>query len=96
MIIVAMNTNPQYINNSTMQTVQVQVSELRNQLTANDYELFRRGVIMECRVTNATWSNWTTGKFLPEKKYQSLIDRVAARFGLTVFGTEVAVEGGQQ
>lgn len=63
-------------------------------MTANDYELFRRGVISECRVTNATWSNWTTGKFLPEKKYQSLIDRVAARFGLTVFGTEVAVEGG--
>lgn len=63
-------------------------------MTARDYELFRRGVIMECRVTNATWSNWTTGKFLPEKKYQSLIDRVAARFGLTVFGTEVAVEGG--
>lgn len=75
-----------------MQTIQL--SELRGQLTARDYELFRRGVIMECRVTNATWSNWTTGKFLPEKKYQSLIDRVAARFGLTVFGTEVAVEGG--
>jgi hypothetical protein len=49
---------------------------------------------MEYRVTNATWSNWTTGKFLPEKKYQSIIDHVAARFGLTVFGTEVAVEGG--
>jgi hypothetical protein len=79
-----------------MQTAQVQLSDLRCRLTAYDYELFRRGVIMECRVTNATWSNWTTGKFLPEKKYQSLIDLVAARFGLTVFGTEVAMEGGQQ
>ena len=74
----------------------VSLDELRATLSAADYELFRRGVIMECRVTNATWSNWTTGKFLPEKKYQSLIDRVAARFGLTVFGTEVAVEGGRQ
>lgn len=72
----------------------VSLDELRVTLSAADYELFRRGVIMECRVTNATWSNWTTGKFLPEKKYQFLIDRVAARFGLTVFGTEVAVEGG--
>lgn len=72
----------------------VSLDELRVTLSAADYELFRRGVIMECRVTNATWSNWTTGKFLPEKKYQPLIDRVAARFGLTVFGTEVAVEGG--
>lgn len=72
----------------------VSLDKLRYTLSASDYDLFRRGVIMECRVTNATWSNWTTGKFLPEKKYQSLIDRVAARFGLTVFGTEVAVEGG--
>lgn len=84
--------NKKTLTFNNMQTVTL--SELRGQLTANDYELFRRGVIMECRVTNATWSNWTTGKFLPEKKYQSLIDRVAARFGLTVFGTEVAVEGG--
>ena len=74
----------------------VTLSELRGKLTANDYELFRRGVIMECRVTNATWSNWTTGKCTPEAKYQSLIDRVADRFGLTVFGTEVAVEGGAE
>ena len=72
----------------------VSLDELRVTLSAADYELFRRGVIMECRVTNASWSNWTTGKFLPEKKYQPLIDRVAACFGLTVFGTEVAVEGG--
>lgn len=74
-----------------MQTVQL--SELRDRLTANDYEQFRRGVIMACRITNATWSNWTTGKFVPEKKNQPLIDSVAARFGLTVFGTK---EGGNQ
>jgi len=78
----------------TTELKSVSLDKLRVTLSAVDYELFRRGVIMECRVTNATWSNWTTGKFLPEKKYQSLIDRVAARFGLTVFGTEVAVEGG--
>lgn len=78
----------------TTELKSVSIAELRGTLSVADYELFRRGVIMECRVTNATWSNWTTGKFLPEKKYQSLIDRVAARFGLTVFGTEVAVEGG--
>lgn len=72
----------------------VSLSELRNKLSAADYELFRRTVVLQCMITNATWSNWTTGKFLPEKKYHSIIDRVAARFGLTVFGTEVAVEGG--
>lgn len=72
-----------------MQTIQL--SELRGRMSANDYELFRREVIMACLVTNATWSNWTTGKFVPEKKYQPLIDRVAARFGLSVFGTEAAV-----
>lgn len=75
-----------------MQTVQL--SELRDRLSANDYELFRRGVIMSCLITNATWCYWTKGKYTPETKYQPLIDRVAARFGLTVFGTEVAVEGG--
>ena len=72
-----------------MQTIQL--SELRGRMTANDYELFRREVISACLITNATWSNWTTGKFVPEKKYQPLIDRVAARFGLSVFGTEAAV-----
>ena len=79
-----------------MELSKITLQELSKKLSKENYELFRRGVIMECRVTNATWSNWSTGKFLPEKKYQSLIDRVAARFGLTVFGTEVAVEGGRQ
>ena len=78
----------------TTELKSVSLDELRVTLSAADYELFRRGVIMACLITNATWSNWTTGKFVPEKKYQPLIDRVAARFGLTVFGTEVAVEGG--
>lgn len=77
----------------TTELKSVSIDKLRYTLSAADYELLRRGVIMECRVTNATWSNWTTGKFLPEKKYQSLIDRVAARFGLTVFGTK---EGDKQ
>lgn len=79
-------------NSSQMQTIPL--DKMRSRLTQADYELFRRGVIMECMITNATWSNWTTGKHLPEKKYQPLIDRVAARFGLTVFGTLTAVEGG--
>ena len=73
---------------------EVSLAELRVTLSAADYELLRRAVILQCRVSNATWSNWTKGKCTPEKKYQSIIDRVAARFGLTVFGTEVAVEGG--
>lgn len=74
----------------------VSLNELDRRLSKADYELFRRGVIMACMITNATWSNWTTGKYTPETKYQSLIDRVAARFGLTVFNTPVAVEGSQQ
>lgn len=69
------------------------LSELANILSKADYELFRRGVIMACMISNATWSNWTNGKCQPETKYQPLIDRVAARFGLTVFNTPVAVEG---
>ena len=69
------------------------LSELANILSKADYDLFRRGVIMACMISNATWSNWTNGKCQPETKYQPLIDRVAARFGLTVFNTPVAVEG---
>ena len=73
----------------------VSLTDLKNFLSAADYEQFRRMVVMECHVTNATWSNWTTGKYTPETKYQPLIDRVAARFGLTVFNTPMAVEGGE-
>ena len=73
----------------------VSLNELDRRLSKADYELFRRGVIMACMITNATWSNWTTGKYTPETKYQPLIDRVAARFGLTIFGT-TKEEGGQQ
>lgn len=77
-----------------MKLSKITLQELSKKLSKEDYELFRRGVIMACLITNATWSNWTNGKCQPETKYQPLIDRVAARFGLTVFGTEVAVEGG--
>ena len=83
-----------------MQTTQTELKtttldKLKDVLSANDYELFRRAVVMECRVTTASWSHWTTGKYTPETKYQPLIDRVAARFGLTVFNSPVAVEGGR-
>ena len=73
----------------------VTLTELRSTISVADYEQFRRMVIMRCMITNATWSNWTTGKFVPEKKYQPLIDRVAARFGLTIFLT-TQEEGGQE
>ena len=46
-----------------MQTTQTELkpvclTELRNRLSAADYELFRRSVVMRCMITNATWSNW--------------------------------------
>ena len=70
----------------------VGITELRNQLSAADYELFRRAVVMKCMISNATWSNWTKGKCTPEAKYQPIIDTVAAQFGMMVF----AREGGNQ
>ena len=79
-----------------MELSKITLQELSKKLSKEDYELFRRGVIMACMITNATWSNWTKGKYKPETKYQPLIDSVAARLGLTVFNTPVAVEGGQQ
>ena len=73
----------------------VGITDLKDVLTANDYEQFRRLVVMQCMITNATWSHWTTGKFTPENKYKPIIDGVAARFGLTIFGT-TKEEGGQE
>ena len=79
-----------------MELSKITLQELSKKLCKEDYELFRRGVIMACMITNATWSNWTNGKCQTEKKYQPLIDRVAARFGLTVFNTPVTVERGDK
>lgn len=69
----------------------VQLSELRDRLTANEYEQFRRVAIMKCLISNATWSNWVNSKCIPEDKYKPIIDGIAAIFGFTVFGTK---EGG--
>ena len=66
------------------------LTELKSHLSAADYELFRRGVVMRCMITNATWSNWTLGKVTPETKYQSIIDSVAAQFGIVIFNREGA------
>lgn len=79
-----------------MQTTQelkaVSLKDLKNLLSAADYELFRRAVVVKCLITNATWSNWTLGKSTPETKYQPIIDTVAAQFGMRVF----AQEGGEE
>lgn len=66
----------------------VSLSELRNKLSAADYELFRRTVVLRCMITNATWSNWTNGKCTPETKYQPIINEIASPFGLSIFETE--------
>ena len=81
-----------------MQTTQTELKdvslvELKDVLSANDYEQFRRMAVMQCMISNATWSHWTTGKHEPENKYKHIIDGIAARFGLVVFGTK---EGGDQ
>ena len=68
------------------------LTELRTCLSASDYEQFRRAVVMECMITSASWSNWIRGKYNPENKYKPIIDGIAARFGLVVFGTG----GGEQ
>ena len=73
----------------------VSLKDLKNLLSAADYELFRRAVVVKCLITNATWSNWTLGKSTPETKYQPLIDRIAEQFGLSVFGTLAGENGGE-
>ena len=80
----------------TIELKPVGLAELKNRLSAADYELFRRAAVMECHVSTATWSNWTTGKYTPETKYQSIIDLIAARFGLVVFAPPAGEGGGEQ
>lgn len=69
----------------------VSFTDLKNQLTAADYEQMRRLVVMQCKVTTAAWSTWVLGKNQPENKYRDTINEIAARFGIVIFK-----EGGQQ
>lgn len=78
----------------TKKLKQVQLSELKNKLSAADYELFRRAAVMRCMITNACWSNWMLEKSVPERKYQPIIDEIAGQFGYTVFNTNNVVEEG--
>lgn len=81
-----------------MQTIQlkrVRLEELRDNLSARDYELLRKTVVARCMITSATWSNWVNGKVVPAMKYRTVINTFAANFGITVFTPEGEEGGGE-
>lgn len=70
----------------------ISLAEIKDKLSANDYEQFRRIAVMRCMITSACWSQWVTGKYTPLDKYKPIIDEIAAMFGYVVFG----MEGGEK
>ena len=57
------------------------LKQFMNEIKAGDKKGIQDAIIRECRISFAAYRKWVRGISMPKPKNQTIIDRVAERFG---------------
>ena len=57
------------------------LKQFMNDIKAGDKKGIQDAILRECRISFAAYRKWVRGLSMPKPKNQTIIDRVAERFG---------------